>query len=87
MKKSKTDRSLRRTVGIRQHMMLFLVAFICFVLALLWICQILLLDDFYRYYKTQQLKSAADAIVRNIDHEDVAALAEQLAKWMAQNQK
>lgn len=79
MKKSKTDRSLRRTVGIRQHMMLFLVAFICFVLALLWICQILLLDDFYRYYKTQQLKSAADAIVRNIDHEDVAALAEQLA--------
>ena len=66
-------------MGIRSRMMVFLVAFICFVLALLWICQILLLDDFYRYYKTKQIQTAAEAIARNIGNEELAALAEQLA--------
>lgn len=60
--------------------MLYLVGFVAFVIALLWLCQIVLLDDFYRYFKTTQLKSSAETLMQNLDNEDADALAEQLAK-------
>lgn len=59
--------------------MLYLVLFVAFVIALLWLFQIVWLDDFYRLHKENQVKGAADAIVSNIDNEDLPVLADRLA--------
>lgn len=59
--------------------MLYLVLFVAFVISLLWVFQIVLLDDFYHYYKQRQLTAAADAIARNIDNAELSELAEHLA--------
>ena len=39
--------------------MLYLVLVVAFVIAMLWLFQIVWLDDFYRYYKTNEVASAA----------------------------
>lgn len=70
-------------MGIRRRMMIYLVAFVVCVLAMLWLCQIVMLDDFYRHYKTRQLSGAADAMVGNMGNAELDVLAEQLA---AQNE-
>ena len=66
-------------MGIRHRMMIFLVAFVVCVLAMLWVFQIVLLDDFYRHYKTNRLTGAADALIGNMGNEELDVLAEQLA--------
>ena len=42
--------------------MLYLVLFVAFVIALLWLFQIVWLDDFYRYSRTRQIRGAAEAV-------------------------
>ena len=42
--------------GIRRRMMMYLAAFVAFVLALLWLFQIVFLNDFYRWNKTGQIR-------------------------------
>lgn len=59
--------------------MLYLVLFVAFVIAMLWLFQIVWLDDFYRYYKTNQVASAAAAILENLDNDEVEVLADQLS--------
>lgn len=59
--------------------MLYLVLFVVFVIALLWLFQIVLLDDFYQTHKERQVKSASDVLVSNIDNEDLSVLVERLA--------
>ena len=59
--------------------MLYLVLFVAFVIGIMWLFQIVWLDDFYRYYKTNQVSSAAQAVLDNIDNEEVEILADQLA--------
>ena len=60
-------------------MMLYLVLFVAFVIALLWLFQIVLLDDFYRWDKTNQVRQASDIIVDNIDNEQLNHLIDRLA--------
>ncbi|MBQ8654280.1 MAG: HAMP domain-containing histidine kinase [Clostridia bacterium] len=59
--------------------MLYLVLFVAFVIGLLWLFQIVWLDDFYRMHKERQVTGAAEAIVSNIDNEDLQLLADRLA--------
>lgn len=59
--------------------MLYLVLFVAFVISIMWLFQIVWLDDFYRYYKTNQVKSAATALLDNLNNEEVEVLADQLA--------
>jgi len=59
--------------------MLYLVLFVAFVIGIMWLFQIVWLDDFYRYYKTNQVASAANAVLDNIDNDEVSLLADQLA--------
>ena len=59
--------------------MLYLVLFVAFVIGLLWLLQIVWLDDFYRLHKESQVKGAADAIVSNIDNEDLSVLTDRLS--------
>ena len=59
--------------------MLCLLLFVGFVIAMLWLFQIVGLNDFYRYFKTKQMISAADTILRNLDNAEVNLLADQLS--------
>lgn len=59
--------------------MLYLVLFVAFVIAMLWLFQIAGLDQFYRYHKTKRVMSAADAMIKNLDHAEVEVLADQLS--------
>lgn len=79
LKKNDEGRASRPLPGIRQKMMLFLVIFVCAVLAMLWVCQIFLLNDFYRFFKTQSAKRAAETVVSNLDSEDLESTLNQLA--------
>ena len=65
--------------GIRQRMMFFLVIFVCAILAMLWICQIFLLNDFYRFFKTQDATRTADTVVANLEDDDLESIINQLA--------
>ena len=60
--------------------MLYLVLFVAFVIALLWLFQIVLLDDFYRWDKTNQVRAASDTLVDNIDNERLSHLIDRLAE-------
>lgn len=60
-------------------MMLYLAAFVAFVIALLWLFQIVWLDDFYRWDKTRQLRRASDAVAANLDSDELDELIDHLA--------
>ena len=47
---------------------------------LLWLFQIVLLDDFYRLQKTDMLKSSSQSIVQNINNENLDALVDRIAE-------
>ncbi|MBQ8556303.1 MAG: HAMP domain-containing histidine kinase [Clostridia bacterium] len=85
MKRNDTALSLRQRrqgapkPGIRRRVMQYLVAFVAFVIALLWLFQIVWLDDFYRWDKTRQIKAASDAVTQNLDNEQLDRLVEHLA--------
>ena len=61
-------------------MMLYLVLFVALVIGLLWLFQIVLLDDFYRWDKTNQVRQASDTLVSNIDNEQLRHLIDRLAE-------
>ncbi len=79
MKRNKGKHASRPLPGIRQKMMIFLVVFVCFILAMLWICQIFLLNDFYRFFKTRSANKAAETVVSHLDSEDLESTLNQLA--------
>ncbi len=79
MKRNKGEHASRPLPGIRQKMMIFLVVFVCFILAMLWICQIFLLNDFYRFFKTRSANKAAETVVSHLDSEDLESTLNQLA--------
>lgn len=68
------------SMGIRSRIFFYFLMFTALLLVVLWLCQIVFLDDFYRLQKMDMLKSSSDSIVRNIDNEDLFALAERIAE-------
>ena len=72
-------KALKSPQGIRRRMMLYLAAFVAFVIALLWLFQIVWLDDFYRWDKTRQIRQASDAVTANLDSEELKRLMDHLA--------
>ena len=66
-------------IGIRGKLLLYLALLIGFIISLVWICQIALLFNFYRSYRTQQVNTAADSVIQNIDNEDLDDLADRLS--------
>ena len=59
--------------------MLYLVLFVAFVIAMLWLFQIVWLDDYYRYYKTKQIVSVASVMLDNLENDEANVLADQLS--------
>lgn len=73
------DRARLNRRGIRHRVMVYLMAFVALLIALLWLFQIVWLDDFYRWNKTRQIHQAADAVAANIDNEELESLVNHLA--------
>ena len=66
----------KQSMGVRSRIFLYFLAFTALLLMLLWLFQIVLLDDFYRLQKTDMLKSSSQSIVQNINNENLDALVE-----------
>lgn len=75
MKKNK----LKRKHSIRTRILQSLLLFAVFVMALLWLLQVFLLDEFYRIYTVAQIDNVADTITRNIDNDSLDVLCERLS--------
>lgn len=67
-------------MGIRSRIFLYFLAFTALLLMLLWLFQIVLLDDFYRLQKTDALKTSSLSIVQNINNENLSALVDRIAE-------
>ena len=76
---SRNESASKPRQSIQRQVMLYLVLFVVLVIGLLWLFQIVLLDDFYRYFKTQMVRSSGDILAQNMDNPDLDALANQLS--------
>ena len=66
-------------MGIKGKVLTYLTVLVGFIISLIWICQIALLYQFYQSFRNSQVRTAADTIIRNIDHEDLETLADQIS--------
>lgn len=69
-----------RRLGIKWNLFLSFVLFSAVLLVLLWLFQIVFLDDFYKSIKTATIKSTAQTIAGNIENEDLQTLLDRLAQ-------
>lgn len=65
--------------GIRYRVIMYLMAFVAAVIVLLWLFQIVWLDDFYRWNKTQQIRQTSDIVAANVDNAELESLVDHLA--------
>lgn len=65
--------------GIRHRVMICLMAFVAVLIALLWLFQIVWLDDFYKWNKTSQIRQTADTVAANLDNAELESLIDHLA--------
>ena len=65
--------------GIRHRVMVYLMAFVAVLVAILWLFQIVWLDDFYRWNKTRQISETANIVADNVDNEELESLIDHLA--------
>ncbi|MDD6049729.1 MAG: HAMP domain-containing sensor histidine kinase [Clostridiales bacterium] len=69
----------RENRGIHHRVMRTLMVFVVAVLSLLWVFQIVLLDEFYRWSKTYQMRQTSDVLSANIDNAELEDLMNHLA--------
>ena len=67
-------------LSIRVRIFIYLLLFVAVLLGLLWLFQIVLLDDFYRMLKTATLTRSAEAIAQNIDNPELQTLVERISQ-------
>jgi signal transduction histidine kinase len=66
--------------SIRVRIFIYLLLFVAVLFGLLWLFQIVLLDDFYRMLKTATLKRSAQTIAQNIDNPELQTLVERISQ-------
>ncbi len=66
-------------IGIQWKLFACFMGLTAFALVLLWLFQIVWLDDFYEMIKKSELRSSAKLIAANIENEEVQGLADKLA--------
>lgn len=75
----KRNKLSRQKMGITHRVMLYLILFVAFVIMLLWLFQIVFLDQFYCWDKTMQIRSASDTVAHNMDNEQLDDLIDRIA--------
>ena len=66
-------------VGIRGKLLIQLAVLVGFIISLVWVCQIAMLYGFFQSYRSGQVRSAANMIVQNLDHDDLEELADRIS--------
>lgn len=72
--------AFQNRLSIRSRIFFYFLLFTALLLVLLWLFQIVFLDEFYRFQKTEMLKSSSESIVRNIDNENLQTLVDRIAE-------
>lgn len=67
-------------VSIKYKLFFYFALFAAFLLIMLWLFQIVFLDDFYKAIKINNIKSSAETIEKNVDNEDMETLLESISK-------
>jgi signal transduction histidine kinase len=67
-------------IGIKWSLFVSFIVFSAAMLILLWLFQIVFLDNFYRGIKTASIKSTAESLISNINNDELPSLVEQLAQ-------
>lgn len=70
----------RSRVSIRWSIFGYLLIFCCLLLVFVWLFQTVLLDDFYKMIKVNDVKGSAAVIKSNIDSESLPELSEHLSE-------
>jgi len=76
----KNRSNFKQPMGVRERIFLYFLLFTAMLLVLLWLFQIVFLDEFYRMQKTDTLRTSSESIVRNIDNANLETLAERIAE-------
>lgn len=66
-------------MSIKWKIFLYLIGFCSLLIILLWLFQIVFLEQFYKTIKVNSVKSSGATIVRNIDNENLGDLVERMA--------
>ena len=66
-------------MGILGKTLIQLTMLVAFIITLIWVCQIALLYGFYQNFRSGQVRSAANTILKNIDHDDLDELADRIS--------
>ena len=73
------DAFLTGRLGIRGKLLIQLALLVTFIISLVWFFQITLLFGFYQGFRASQVRTAGETILRNIDHDDLEELADQIS--------
>lgn len=79
IQKTRLSRSVRRP-SLAWSLFLSFLGFSLGLVALLWLFQTVLLDQFYRAIKTAEIKRTASVIAANIDHAELKTLITRIAQ-------
>lgn len=82
LKKTDSSSTKRPASGIRTRVLMYFSFFVAFIILLLWLFQIVFLDDFYRDFKSRQIEDAANAIVQNLslDADELSSISADIAE-------
>ena len=70
----------KQSIGIQSRIFCYFLLFTALLLLILWLFQVVFLDDFYRMQKTNLLRSTSESIVRNIDNDSLNTLVSRIAE-------
>ncbi len=68
-----------KNISIKWKIFLYLIGFCGILLILLWLFQVVFLDDFYKAIKINEIKTSGNTIQKNIDSEDLGELVSRLS--------
>jgi Signal transduction histidine kinase len=66
-------------ISVKWKIFLFLLGFCGVLLVLLWLSQVVFLDNFYKSIKVNEIKTAASTIEKNIDSESISSIVSSIS--------
>jgi signal transduction histidine kinase len=66
-------------ISVKWKIFLFLLGFCGVLLVLLWLSQVVFLDNFYKSIKVNEIKTAANTIEKNIDSESISSIVSSIS--------
>lgn len=69
-----------RNAPIKWKLFFYLSLFCVVLLTMLWLFQIVFLEDFYKSIKIREIKSTSSLIAKNIDHEEISSLITRISQ-------